>query len=125
MSNIEQMTDNLSYMENFKPLDEKEKAVVENARLALEAIPRVPCTSCGYCLKGCPKGIHIPQIFDAVNKYMVYDDLGAAKFGYMLEQKFGSAKASDCIECRACEEVCPQKIPIIDELKKAVKLLAD
>ena len=125
MSNVEQMSDNLSYMENFKPLDAAEKSAVEKARLALEAIPRVPCTSCEYCLKGCPKGIHIPQFFDAVNRYLVYNDLGAAKFGYMLEQKFGSTKASECIECRACEDVCPQKIPIIDELKKAVELLEE
>ena len=123
MSTLEQMEDNLSYMADFKPLDTAEKQTLEKARLALEAIPRVPCTSCEYCVKGCPQGIHIPQIFDAVNKYMVYNDLGAAKFGYMLEQKFGSAPASDCIECGACENVCPQKIEIIEELKKGHELL--
>ena len=125
MSTVEQMKDNLSYMEDFKPLNEAEKATVEKARLALETIPRVPCTSCEYCLKDCPQGIHIPQIFDAANRYYVFGDLGAAKFGYMLEQKFGSAAASECIECGACENVCPQKIPIIDELKKTVALLKE
>ena len=83
MSTIEQMKDNLSYMTDFKPLNTAEQQAVEKARLALEAIPRIPCTSCGYCLKGCPQGIHIPQMFDAVNKYLVYNDLGAAKFGYI------------------------------------------
>jgi predicted aldo/keto reductase-like oxidoreductase len=123
MSTLGQMEDNLSYMTAFKPLNEAEKATLETARRALEAIPRVPCTSCEYCVKGCPQGIHIPQFFDAVNKYMIYSDLGAAKFGYALEQKFGSTKASECIECGQCEDVCPQKIPIIDELKKTVALL--
>ncbi len=123
MSTLGQMQDNLSYMTAFKPLSDAEKATLETARRALEAIPRVPCTSCEYCLKGCPQGIHIPQFFDAVNKYMIYSDLGAAKFGYALEQKFGSAKASECVECGQCEDVCPQKIPIIDELKKTVELL--
>lgn len=123
MSTLEQMKDNLSYMTDFKPLSTEELTVVEKAREMLAAIPRVPCTSCAYCVKDCPKGIHIPQIFDAVNRYLVYNDLGAAKFGYMLEEKFGSAKASACIACGACESVCPQKIQIIDELKNAAALL--
>ncbi|SHI10230.1 hypothetical protein SAMN02745823_02424 [Sporobacter termitidis DSM 10068] len=123
MSTLEQMENNLSYMENFKPLSEKEKAVVEKARLALESIPRVPCTSCEYCVKGCPQGIRIPGYFDAMNRYLVYNDLGAAKFGYALEQKFGSAKGSECVECGACESVCPQKINIVDELKRVVAAL--
>ncbi len=125
MSPVAQMKDNLSYMKDLKPLSETEKASLEKARLALEAIPRVPCTVCEYCVKGCPKGIHIPQFFDAMNKYLVYNDLGAAKFGYKLTCNFGSAAASECIDCRACENVCPQKIPIVSELKKTVALLEE
>jgi predicted aldo/keto reductase-like oxidoreductase len=123
MSNLEQMKDNLSYMENFKPLNTAEHAAVVKARLALEAIPRIPCTSCAYCVKGCPKGIHINGYFDAMNRYLVYNDLGAAKFGYQLEQLFGSEKGSACIACGACEAVCPQKIKIVDELKRVSGML--
>jgi uncharacterized protein len=123
MSTLDQMKDNLSYMGSFKPLDAAEKAVVEKARLALAAIPRVPCTSCSYCVKDCPKGIHIPQYFDAMNRYLVYGDLDAAKFAYMLEEKFGGTKGSECIACGACEAVCPQKITVIDELRKVVGML--
>jgi predicted aldo/keto reductase-like oxidoreductase len=123
MSNLEQMKNNISYMEHFKPLDAEEKAAVEKARLALEAIPRIPCTSCSYCVKGCPQGIHIPGYFDAMNRYLVYNQLDEAKFGYMLEQRFGSEKGSACIACGACEAVCPQKISIVDELKKVVGAL--
>ncbi|MCE7746147.1 MAG: aldo/keto reductase, partial [Candidatus Heimdallarchaeota archaeon] len=33
-------------------------------------------------------------------------------------------KRSDaCIECGECEPKCPQKIPIIDQLKKAHEIL--
>ena len=123
MSTLDQMKSNISYMENFKPLSAEEKAVVERARQVLIDIPQVPCTSCAYCVKDCPQGIHIPQMFDAMNRYLVYDDLDAAKFACGLEQMFGSAKASACIACGACESVCPQKIQIIDELKRVATTL--
>jgi predicted aldo/keto reductase-like oxidoreductase len=123
MSTLEQMKDNISYMEQFKPLDAAEKVAVEKARLALESIPRIACTSCSYCVKDCPVGIHIPGYFDAMNRYLVYNDLGAAKFGYQLEQMFGSEKGSACIACGACEAVCPQKINVIAELKRVAGVL--
>jgi predicted aldo/keto reductase-like oxidoreductase len=123
MSNLEQMKNNISYMENFTPLNPPEKAAVDKARVALEAIPRIECTSCSYCVKDCPQGIHIPGYFDAMNRYLVFNDLGAAKFGYQLEQMFGSEKGSACIACGACEAVCPQKINVIDELKRVVSAL--
>ena len=125
MSTLAQMADNLSYMADFKPLSAAENEVVEKARLTLAAIPKVPCTSCEYCVKGCPQNIRIPGYFDAMNRYLVYGDLNAAKFEYKLTTMFGSAKASECIACGACETVCPQKIAIVDELKKVVNALEE
>ena len=122
MSNIEQMDDNLSYMENFQPLSEEEQDVVKKAQDALAAMPSVPCTSCEYCKKGCPMEINIPGIFGALNTYLVYENLPAAKGGYGWQTSKGG-KASACIACGQCEAVCPQHISIIDELKKAAELL--
>ena len=31
-------------------------------------------------------------------------------------------KASDCIKCRQCEQICPQHIKITEELNKAAGL---
>ncbi|MDR0861526.1 MAG: aldo/keto reductase [Oscillospiraceae bacterium] len=120
MSNIEQMRDNTGYMEHFKPLDDEEKQVVENARKALAAIPSIACTGCKYCVPGCPQNITIPSIFDAMNRELVYNDAQAARFGYNWETQFGG-KASACVECGACESVCPQKLPIIENLKLAAQ----
>ena len=55
MSNIEQMEDNLSYMKNFKALNEKEQAAVQKAQEAINGIKSIPCTACHYCTAGCPK----------------------------------------------------------------------
>jgi hypothetical protein len=79
MSTLAQMEDNVAYMENFKPLDENEKSVVEEARKVLAEIPIIPCTTCNYCAKVCPKTIGISGSFTALNMYTLYKDMTAAK----------------------------------------------
>ena len=37
-------------------------------------------------------------------------------YGNLVNSGFG--KASDCIACGQCEGVCPQHLPIIENLKK-------
>ncbi len=122
MSNIAQMEDNLKTMSAFKPLDDADKQVIEDAQSALAAIPHIECTGCQYCTKDCPMQINIPGIFSNMNTYLVYNNLAGAKGGYGWSTNKGG-KASACIECGQCESVCPQHLPIIEELKKAAELL--
>lgn len=124
MSNMEQMKDNLSYMSDFKPLTSSERDVIDKAQAALNAIPSIPCTSCAYCMDGCPQSIAIPGIFSVMNMLSVYKDIGAAKGSYFWSTKgihFNDASA--CIACGQCENVCPQHISIIEELKNAAAIL--
>jgi len=122
MSNLEQMKDNLSYMDNFQPLTGQEQAVVKKAQEALSKLPQVPCTDCQYCVKGCPQNIAIPGTFRAMNTYLIYNNLAGARGDYMWETH-AAAKASECIACGQCEMACPQNIAIIEELAKAVQML--
>lgn len=122
MSNIEQMNDNIATMTSFKPLNEAENVVIDKSRAVLNAIPRIPCTDCRYCMKGCPMKIAIPAIFDIMNRYQIYKDLNNAKSGYRWATNEGGI-ASKCIECGQCESVCPQNIGIINELKRAARTL--
>lgn len=116
MSTMDQVRDNVSFMENFKPLSKEEQAVIEKAQKALREIPNIPCTACQYCVKGCPQDIRIPNVFATYNRKLVYNDLASAKSRYGLETRM-TGKASDCIACGNCEMVCPQHINIIENLK--------
>ncbi|MCR5268150.1 MAG: aldo/keto reductase, partial [Lachnospiraceae bacterium] len=124
MSTVEQMQDNLSYMKDFKPLDEAEHAVIKKAREAIEAIPIVPCTSCNYCAKVCPMNIGISGTFGCLNIIKLYGNVQRA----LQEEKFsvinpGKKRANECIKCGACEAACPQHIKIRDTLDEAARLM--
>ena len=120
MSNLEQMEDNLSYMADFKPLTEEEKALCHRAADIINGQVTIPCTGCSYCTEGCPMHIAIPQYFSLYNEDMrerLEEKGWTANFtNYeILTGEFG--KAGDCIACGQCEGVCPQHLPIIEHLK--------
>ena len=118
MSNIEQMKDNLSYMADFKPLDDKEMEAIDEVVKILNSTETIACTKCHYCTDGCPVNMPIPDIFEAENLVLrdnksVFD----AKKEYDRIVKESGVKASECIECGQCESACPQHLPIIKLLK--------
>lgn len=120
MSTLAQMRDNVSYMENFCPLSDEEYEAIGKVQRVLAGIPKVPCTDCRYCEKGCPKHVAIPGIFKNYNDYLLHHDLDLIRGDYEWQVSSGNgSRASECIGCGACERVCPQSIHIIEELKKA------
>lgn len=122
MSNTQQMQDNLSYMRDFQPLNEDEQKIIQKAQQILGKSSAIACTSCHYCTEGCPKNIPIPEIFAAANKQLANGQMTAAKEAYEAAVS-GKGKASDCIECRQCERVCPQHLKITEYLKQSADML--
>ena len=121
MSNVEQMEDNLSYMKDFRPLDEKEQAVICKVQEELAKIDQIPCTACRYCTEGCPMQIPIPDIFSARNLQTLWQQDERARKEYANDTK-DKGKASDCIACGQCEAACPQQIPVISKLAECAEV---
>lgn len=117
MSNMAQMNDNLSYMKEFKPLDEREMQAVQNVCNVLKGKNFIACTACRYCTDGCPKKISIPDLFACLNSKKIYHDWNANYYYEEVHTKRGG-KASECIKCGKCEKACPQHLPIRDLLVK-------
>lgn len=124
MSDTEQMNDNLSFMTDFKPLTDAEFSAIEKVTEIIKGMDVIQCTACSYCTDGCPKNIPIPSIFKIVNSSKRYKNYGA-KWWYGFTVGGNRGKSSDCIECGQCESACPQKLPIIELLKKAKEELED
>ena len=122
MSITEQMKDNLSYMRDFKPLNDEEQKIIQQAQRIMGKSSAIPCTACHYCTEGCPKNIPIPDIFSAANKWLANGQMENAKESYAAAVN-RAGKASDCIKCKQCEKVCPQHLAITDYLADCAELL--
>lgn len=124
MSNEAQMEDNLSYMKNFEPLNEEEKAIVEKAADLIRNDIAIACTGCAYCVEDCPQNIAIPEYFKIYNHLKQFQGTSAGwdrqKYAKKAEER---GRASDCIECGLCEGHCPQHLNIRELLKNVKEAL--
>lgn len=119
MSNMEQMVDNTSYMADFKPLTDKEFNAIDEVRKVFARLNLIACTGCRYCTDECPQSIAIPDLFSIMNKKATDRDWNPDMYYNTLTSKSG--KASSCIKCGQCEDVCPQNLPIrklLDDIAK-------
>ena len=124
MSTLEQVQDNVSYMQNFKPLTAEEQDVVARATAAFDALEQIKCTACHYCTEGCPMQIPIPDYFKAMNRLMLFENEADAKKRYAQTLKSSGVGADACIACGQCESACPQGLPIISLLSQTAEALA-
>lgn len=119
MSTLEQTQQNVAeWREHGGAFSDAEWQAINEANDILSQIATIPCTNCRYCVKGCPQQVAIPEIMGLLNLEAQTKNNEFVKGLYSWQAAPG--KASDCIQCGACESMCPQSISIIENLETAV-----
>ena len=63
MSSMEPMEDTLSFMKDFRPLDEREREAVARVQEIFRSRNLIPCTACRYCVdEACPQHLPIREL---------------------------------------------------------------
>ncbi len=126
MNTMEQLEQNIETAEDALSgsLTADEARAIELARDSIAESYKVPCTGCGYCLP-CPKSVNIPMCFAAYNTSFAY---GWYQGMHQYITASGAMEnnihlASDCVQCGACAEKCPQHIDIPKELASVKRKL--
>ena len=119
MNSVEQVDENAAYAEKYGVLSASDfDRRVEDLRANFEAM----CTSCAYCVPGCPENIYIPAYMEVYNHYLLTGDIKETKERLDWQKRFGLLRdrtetASNCIECGACEETCTQYLDVMKRLR--------
>ena len=115
----EQIADNLRIFDGALPnvMTPEEQALIERVRAAYVSRTRIGCTGCRYCMP-CPNGVGIPDIFAVWNSVSLYGIDPNTDWGFRMTKENGHG-ADRCVACGACENACPQHLPIIEQLKCA------
>lgn len=116
MSAMTQVEDNLKTFEDFQPLTQEEAKLVEDVAAKIHARVKNGCTGCRYCMP-CPAGVDIPRNFAVWNRHAMYGNDQGAKTEY-FERLDVTARADRCVKCGKCETVCPQHLPIREQLEQ-------
>lgn len=119
MSTMDQVADNLKTFTYFKPLNKEEKRAVAEVTKLLQACVKNGCTGCRYCMP-CPSGVDIPRNFHIWNEFGMFKNPGAVNWEWGMAME-DSIKAKNCSECGLCEDACPQRLNIREDLKKVQK----
>ena len=125
MSTMEQVEENVASADvsGVNTLTAEELALFDQVREKYQWLCPIPCTECGYCVP-CPNGVDIPRNFAVYNQGVMYDkaDHSRTEYNNWIPEE---ARASACIQCRECEDKCPQIIPISEWMVHVHEVLGE
>ena len=117
MSDVEQ---NVA-IANGEPLSSAQREKLAAGVAKLEEKGRKICTQCGYCMP-CKQGVLIKDILGLANRGEWFGLLDAVRAKYANFKPEWRADA--CTQCGACEEKCPNDVPIREQLARAHEQLS-
>ena len=114
MSNEEQLEKNLVTFAEDKKLNEAEMKALLGIAEKMLSKGTVPCTACHYCVSHCPQELDIPALLALYNEHAYTGGgfIAPMALSALPEEKRPQA----CLQCRSCEQVCPQQIKISEVL---------
>jgi predicted aldo/keto reductase-like oxidoreductase len=121
MSTLQQVQENCAAAADPISLSASDRQGIEEHLVRLKGMEKLYCTGCNYCMP-CPSEVNIPSVFAKFNLMRVWGLNKVAKENYASIGKYDWEKGKDasaCSECGACEDKCPQKLPIREQLKLA------
>ncbi len=125
MNEMDQVEQNIASAAHEVSLTDSDRERITQRMDELKKMAELYCTACKYCMP-CPEGVSIHEVFHRFNRGRVYGLWAAAREGYDQIGRWdggASKKADACTECGACEEKCPQNIPIRQQLADAHEAL--
>jgi predicted aldo/keto reductase-like oxidoreductase len=124
MTTMQQVKENLASADSSGPntLTEEELALIARVREEYAELCPIPCTQCRYCMP-CPNGVEIPRNLMTLNEGVMYNRMESARRQY--ERRPAGQRADACIQCRECEEKCPQQIPISEWMTRIHEVLGE
>ncbi|AEY66834.1 aldo/keto reductase [Clostridium sp. BNL1100] len=123
MSNMQQVEENIASANRSGVglFGKEELDAIDLVRQKYNERAAIPCTGCSYCMP-CPNNVNIPRNFELYNESIVHEDIAGAKQTY--HNFFDAAgHAIACIQCKICEEKCPQRISISEWMPKVHNVL--
>ncbi len=114
MSSQSQLEENLDTFSEERKLSEAEMAALLGIAEKMLSAGTVPCTACHYCVSHCPQELDIPNLLNLYNEHAYTGGgfIAPMALSALPEEKRPQA----CLQCRSCEEVCPQQIRISEVL---------
>lgn len=123
MSSMRQVEENLDSADQsgIGLFSANDHETIERVRRRYSERAAIPCTACRYCMP-CPNNVDIPRNFALYNDGVIHEDIAGSQRTYNNFMDEGN-RAAQCIQCRVCEDNCPQKILISEWMPKVHEAL--
>ncbi|WP_407413471.1 aldo/keto reductase [Methanobrevibacter sp.] len=128
MNSFEQLDDNIAIADKTTPLSMtfEEMETVELVKRVMRDSLKINCSTCGYCMP-CPQGVNIPVCMRLYNEKYLFNHKGLFNQSFVDYYQYvggimgAEGNAGKCNACGKCLRKCPQRLDIIEELKKVKK----